>query len=489
MGNAVTALYDCRSKQDYIYRTNRIREISGASDLLASVYYLFVQEASRKGLKIKSDWKSSCFSLDAFYKSDYDGEIIYSGGGNLYMIYKDRSVYVYANKIFSRMLIDKSYTISIIASCTETTGNFGEDRKQLYRENLRRKNLGTFSFPCNALPIVQMDRTTFMPVVKKSGRDLSRESMLKEKFYKEGIGDIGDIDPRFKDLYPEKEVNSSLQVVNLDDNITEKGKESLLAVIYIDGNGMGEKVKNITQNINDYDECVKRLREFSVDTDRCFVQQPINAIDKLFDEINETSENGKKYGYRLVIGGGDEITLICNARHALKIVKRYFEVLSAEKRNSACAGIAVFHSHAPFADVYKIAEGCCESGKRVAHLPENKDKSYVDFHFCHAGITGDLEVIRERQEENITSRPYEYGGSLDEFIRVGSLLKKAGRSNVKALSEAIVKGESYYLFEINRINSTGKLKKDEYLKPHMKKMIYDVSVVYDIWFGKSGEGE
>ena len=33
----VTALYDCSSKQEYIYRTNRIREISGGSELLANV--------------------------------------------------------------------------------------------------------------------------------------------------------------------------------------------------------------------------------------------------------------------------------------------------------------------------------------------------------------------------------------------------------------------------------------------------------------------
>ena len=48
----VTALYDCRSKQEYIYRTNRIREISGGSELLANVYGMLFRAAEKKGLRI-----------------------------------------------------------------------------------------------------------------------------------------------------------------------------------------------------------------------------------------------------------------------------------------------------------------------------------------------------------------------------------------------------------------------------------------------------
>ena len=43
----VLALYDCRSKQEYIYRTKRIREISGGSALLSDLYYHFIKERQR----------------------------------------------------------------------------------------------------------------------------------------------------------------------------------------------------------------------------------------------------------------------------------------------------------------------------------------------------------------------------------------------------------------------------------------------------------
>ena len=48
----ITAIYDCRSKQEYIYRTNKIREIAGASKLLADVFRVQADEfACSNGLR------------------------------------------------------------------------------------------------------------------------------------------------------------------------------------------------------------------------------------------------------------------------------------------------------------------------------------------------------------------------------------------------------------------------------------------------------
>ena len=68
----VLALYDCRSKQEYIYRTNRIREISGGSALLADVYKMFFRKADEKGIKINSDWKKNS-GLSALPKAAVTG--------------------------------------------------------------------------------------------------------------------------------------------------------------------------------------------------------------------------------------------------------------------------------------------------------------------------------------------------------------------------------------------------------------------------------
>ena len=465
----VTALYDCRSKQEYIYRTNRIREISGGSELLAGVYGMFFEAAKEKGILINSDWRSGAeFSVKAFAESSYDGEVIYEGGGNLYIIYKSSETYLRANRIFSRMLLEKTYTISVIASCVDTTDNFMDDRDRLYKENSRIKSTDWISFPCNTLPITQVDRETFMPIVKKEkNRSFSRESVLKRKAF-ERSAQVGEM---------------FLDDISGEEN---KGTESLLAVIYVDGNAMGKKVKACTEKFTGYTECTAALREFSVSTDRSFVERPINAI---MAKLEEHRADGQ-HKFRRVVAGGDEITLICNARAALDVVTAYFEALEEDNRskpddmkNYACAGIAIAHSHAPFSDVYKIAEQCCESGKKRSRAQDSR-VNYVDFHFCRSGITNDMDTIRMTQENGLTSRPYEFSTDFREFVEAGKRLGSIGRSNIKELAAAMIKGDSCYRFEAERIRSrypdAGIDSSDE----RLKRIIFDIAQVYDIWFAK-----
>lgn len=492
----ITAIYDCRSKQEYIYRTNKIREISGASLLLSHVYEMFIAKAEEKGIKIRNEWEKDFlngidFSLEKFEKSEYDGEVIYEGGGNLNVVYKSEEVYVKANRIFSRMLLEETYSVSIITAYTETTDNFNADREKLYREKNKQKNLGAYSLPCNVLPITQIDRSTFLPIAEKKYENNAPVSRTAEARHKRDA---------YKKYYNK---DDELNTEALDSLVLKKGEDSMLAVIYIDGNDMGNKIKACTEGKNDYAGCVKALREFSLRTEEYFVERPIKAIEECLRKKNEQEKSGieadpeKAHKYRRIIGGGDEITIICRAADAKDIAVEYFKALNETppladgKPNSSCAGIAVFHSHAPFSNIYEIAEGCCEMGKKKTRK-SGSSENYIDFHYCHSGITNELEVIRAEQEQKYTARPY----SLDEFdemIRVGNILSEIGRSNIKALGESIVKGDPYYQFETERIKSrfregfTELVAEYKNNEDRLKKLIYDISVVYDLWFNNGGE--
>lgn len=500
MSEMITALYDCRSKQEYIYKTNKIKEIAGASALLSHVYEMFIRECLSNNIIIENNWKKKnlqniyepvVFSKSAFAESENDGTVIYEGGGNLYILYKNRDIFLKANRIFSKMLLDKTYTISVIASGVETSDNFNDDRKALYEQNKYQKNLGTFSVPCNVLPFTQVDRNTWQPVVEKEkGKDYSKESFLKKIAYKN---------------YCTENCNEN-QSEHLDSLVWKKGEESLLAVIYIDGNAMGNKIKSLTENIKDYDSCVNKLRRFSILTDEIYVNQPVEAIEKMLGKKRsdmteeEIKLNPDFHKYRKIIGGGDEITIICNARDAKDIILTYFDTLEKSQPlvdnsvNASCAGVAIFHSHAPFSEVYKIAEACCEMGKEKTRANDSKD-NYVDFHYCHSGIVNDLETIRNQQEANLTKRPYrvEKSGNFHkdcfrDFCYKIAMLSEIGRQNIKALRDSSFKGDSYFRFELERILSrynNGDFRKiyEEYKddKDALKKIVYDVSLIYDLW--------
>lgn len=471
------ALYDLRSKQEYIYRTNRIREISGGSALLSKVYDRFTEKAKADGISFFNDgkWRGMDFSLEAFETSDRSTEVVYIGGGNLMVIYKNEEIYRKANKVFSHMLVDETWSVTAVVSCAPVTGDFIADRSELYRQNATNKSICVSTAPCSVLPFTQIDMRTYMPIVEKNKykqESLSRESVCKLNAF-------------------EIDLKDKLSAIYLDDLAADKGRESILAAIYIDGNNMGAKLMQALGENHDYDRCINTLRRFSEQTDHDFVEAPIEAIEKM---LTEKQNAGISYAkYRRVIAGGDEITLICNARIVPEILDVYFNTLDSKNSgNYACAGVAIFHSHAPFADVYEIAEQCCESGKKCSRQ-YGSNANFIDFHYCRAGITNEMDIVREKQEKGLTARPYrvdEYhdGYSYPEFIRFAKEIKVIGRANIKELAASVIKGESYYRFEIERINSRFKNIHIVPTDERSRKMIFDIAQVYDLWFaGEEGK--
>lgn len=457
------ALYDFASKQEFIYRTSKIREISGASAMLSDMYRKFTEilDKNEAAVKIKYNLDEK-FTIDGFDKNDeIDAEVLYDGGGNLMVIYKNRDKYIEANKIFSSWILKNCPTLSLIACCVPFTGDFEKDRKTLYEENAKRKNRYPSSdLPC-VTPMSQIDPLTFLPVTHKASypyeQSLSADRLAKQKWF---VPDPND------------------KLENLD---------SMTAVIYIDGNSMGSKLQKCRSS--DYNDGVAKLRSFSRGVNELFVVKPLKTIAEML----------RHKGYRRVIGGGDEITIICEAELAWRVVCKYFEVLESEMLEitdssgnvveksicTSCAGIAVFHAKDPFNVAYDIAEAACESAKEKAHL---KDGNYFDFYYCHAGITNDFDTLRKIEQEHTTARPYMISQAKKVFEEKLPTLHAAGRANVKSLGNAAQESYEKYLLEVKRINS--------YLPPNVPKfnesaddmrIIYDMSEFYDLWFSKEDE--
>ena len=169
MSEMLLALYDCRSKQEYIYRTNRIKEITGGSQLLTELYDDLKKQAVENGIRFADggDWKNREFCLADFESSDNDAAVVYDGGGNMMTIYKNKDIMVKVNKLFSDLLHKKLFTVSAVFSCTPVTGDFIADRTALYAENAVNKNTKIVSQPYAVLPFTQVDMRTYMPIVEK----------------------------------------------------------------------------------------------------------------------------------------------------------------------------------------------------------------------------------------------------------------------------------------------------------------------------------
>ena len=550
------AMYDVRGKQEYIFKTNKLKEIVGGSCIIRDCFkeYLFSsaeeymrRKAKKEGIPLSDDEvcgiynyndsekepeyiseinKGKEFSQKAFEcmmqdekcAARYAGEVVYEGGGNFFVLYKDKETCIEINKIFTRKLLKELYTLKVLCTYIELENglvNFIEDRKKLYEKHRISEAEESVICPVNTLPFVQVDEVTSLPLTKYNENTRKKVSTEAEAKLAKHL-DV------YNEKYGEKD---------LDKLVTRKGEESLLAVVYIDGNNMGAKVQNVLGTETSYDQCVKKLRETSEFIQKNYVEDRIKDIDQMLEE--KAKKGKKKAGKRLVVFAGDEINLICNARDAYDIAKTYLKGLhqvswkDSTEPCSACAGIAIFHSHAPYAQAYKVAEECCESGKtRMKKLEKAREKEgkskevcYIDVHYCQKGIGMSLEDIREKEVGGLISKPWildmedekNTTSKMPEDITIMEIEKVVealqmieSRTNVKDLAVAAKLSEGAFNLEMRRIYAH---QSDEDIKRRMKeifvqedreefgqkykkyrKMIYDIVIVYDLWFRKE-EGE
>ena len=522
----VLAMYDIRAKQDFIYKCNRLREIVGGSVLIRDCFknYLYpkAEEISPKGIFHDEEVPFTEEGFRLHIEEGYIGEVIYEGGGNFFLLYKNEKIFQHVTYSFTKELMKDIGTLKVLGTCVLDV-NFSDfigDRERLYAKHRINEGRESIIKPWGTLPIVQVDRRTFMPLIdyeESIGNEkVSKESKAKYKEYKK------------ESKIKENEIGKKV----LDEIVRKKGEDSLLAVIYIDGNNMGAQVAERCGKSKTYEECVKALRMFSKEIQKDYIDDRKEEIDSFL--ANKYKDNGVNKR-RLVIAAGDEINFICNAHDAFDCVKTYLNGLP--KGCSACAGIAIFHSHAPYSEVYRIAEQCCESGKKEMKKRKIKDACFVDFHYCQGAIGVSLEKIREIEGEQDCSRPWlikinskqieeniekneclketcisrkyvqkndNKEQKLDKFEfdtnglvnlemveKMKEILNQFGRSNVKALIEVAKKGTIELELELQRIWAHMSEKKKEkidfcYLnnmdREMKRKLIYDMVTVYVIWF-------
>ncbi len=537
----VLALYDFRAKQKFIYRTNRIKEIIGASQIIKNGFFdhhddqkeghptgRLVDAAKSVGVSIVKS--SNEVYSDAMFKEDeHKGIVVYEGGGNLNILFDCADTCERINKVFSKKLLEDYYGLNMICSYVPAEldkQDFYATRKKLYKKHNMVENMDIAVDRCNVLPFVQVDRKTAFPLCerdnsnKSASKDdkVSKESSAKLKEYK-----------KYTDYEEKKNKVNGMDTSGgkeLDNYIHKKGEESLLAVAFIDGNNMGAIVADREAKDAEgkrWENAVKNFQSFSKTINDVTVVAGYDKLDEYLTKVspdgvevkggvpvvtNEYNGNKKdlwKYGYRRIVGAGDEATFICNARLAYDLCLAYLKAVANntnENKFTSCAGIAIFHSHTPFSDAYRIAEECCDNAKKKAHEKENT--TWIDYQYCQSGINSSLDMIREKEhfEENssrpwkvITDQDEEPASITDEVVK--KMQKKlnhneVGRNNVKNLLTHAFNSKASFDKELERIKAHHKLPKDYFdienlSSDKIQKLIYDMVLVYDIWFDDKRE--
>ncbi len=515
----VLALYDVKGKQEFIFRTDKIKEIIGGSLIIRDVYRDYLAKAAKEG-PFKD--KNGLFGLDKQVKkledfsrvnweshlaAGYIGEVVYEGGGELYVLYESEDTAKQVNQIFTKMILEEIGGLKVLCSFISDIDfdDYKADRKWLKSIHRQRENETYIIRPVNALPFIQIDNNTSQPIVytgisKISGKNLperaTQEQYAKLKKYNEVIDD-----PEFQKEYGE---------LILDKLVEEKGEDSILAAVYIDGNKMGEHFDGaLDRTGNGYEECIKAQREESLNIQENYIDRPRKAIEKL---LREKNNKGSK-DHRMIVFAGDEMSFICKGRDAFDVVKKYFETLrtnksengeiSEAKDRSSCAGVALFHSHAPYGEAYKIAKDCCKNAKKKMKENMDEDTCYLDFQYCQGGLGMDLDAMRLNETQELISKPWLMAGesenpemtTIEEVAKVVRGFRKMNaRTNIKGFVSTAKESLPAFEMDLKRAyaHMNTDLQKDSDIKfiftddsfngERRRKLIYDIGIVYDQWF-------
>lgn len=390
MAEKVLVAIEISKKQNYIFKSNKLRENIGASLIIKHVTEDLWQEFTKENKKI------------------------YSGGGNSYFEFDSNEEAKGFIKQMSFHIL-KNYEGLEFYGAIEN-GRFNKDnmdklKNKLASKKLKRQN----SFRKVSFGIEEICRSTSTPVlnyiddekVEGGKRAVSQEAWIKNGFFdylNKGKNSEYFIEEKDKYDYSKeidffdklskesdyKQFTSNEFPLDLDK--FGEDKNSQIALVSIDGNKMGNMVGAILKSYDGKD-LKNKLDNFSK-----FIKESYeNAFEKVKEFLRGTDE--KKIPIRPLVLAGDDVTYIIDSKYALESVRIFTE--SIENKNSEFgkltigSGVVFVNKKAPFNKAYDMAEDLCKNSKVVV----GGDCSGVDWHILK-GEFDDIDDIRKKANHN-----------------------------------------------------------------------------------------
>lgn len=424
-------MLDTSGIQNYIFNSNRLQENIGASELVYRATTLWAFQALadlRHNIKF-DDHQWSYIETLHMEKDGLDVEVIYAGGGNTFILFRDEEQARQTTGRLTRRILKEASGLTVVAQHLPfdwENGNLSEKRQELLRNLAAHKQVRQPSVPLLGLGVSAVCQSTGLPAVRN---DTGRIEIMGENvslrldgqkddpprlLSRETVAKIGWRDSANKRL--KRELKKEMGIYDFPFDVDKLGRiegdESYVAVIHADGNGMGNKFSDAIKDINDTRTAIDTLRAYSKKVNEAglfALRQVIGLVVEAVkdDRVPYEEENGKKFlPIRPLVFGGDDLTLLCNGQIGVSLAAAYLKAFEeAFEQNPvkglekvrARAGVAIVKMHYPFARAYQLSEELAKSAKHFIKNETNDDCSAFDWHYATGGLSGELDLIRERE--------------------------------------------------------------------------------------------
>ncbi len=259
------------------------------------------------------------------------------------------------------------------------------------------RNRASPEFPAAGPLSVRCGRTG-LPAVERAG-DTPRESAVAldraTRVKQRAFSEADRLHARI--LAAAREVDASLEPFRPTNDMAAFG-EGYRAVIHADADGIGRYLTSA--NLSG-----ERFRAFSralADVTRMATGEAVAGLARAH---GQGFAGAPDVGFRPIVLGGDDLTVITHARYGLAFAERFLQAFSRRAGErlaafdarawTASAGVAFVKEGFPFHAGYRLAESLCSAAKRAGG-------GSLLFHRVSTATTGDWdEVLREE----LTARP------------------------------------------------------------------------------------
>lgn len=468
--NKYLTILEVSQKQAFIFGSNKLQDNIVNSEIIAIVLSPEYLEKQLAG---------------AGY-SDADN-MVYSGGGHTILEFKTREKAIECTDIITEKIYREYDGLMVFARTVEYDETLSpkDNLKKLTAALEAKKSVRRASFHQGSYGIEKLDSNSRSIKCLKNG-----EYSVAVK------GSVAHIDEMF---IPEGFTPAKA----FDELGGTKDDANFIAVVHIDGNGMGKRVEEFYDILGDADwiKTKTALRRFSESIDEDFK----GAFKAMTDLVGENLANkdfcerlSLKRDYfpvRRVITAGDDICFVSEGRIGVECSAVFLEELAKQHKTidlirelggnindkdrlSACAGVAIVHQKYPFYRAYEIAEMLCSNAKKYGAKisPEDSGRSIsaIDWHVEFGELADSIEEVRMAYKTGdgtqLEQRPYVVMAS-NEFMESRCIAQKKyvnfrntmrnlmtkvigyGTGKIKEMRGAMKEGEAslnYYL-ESNRM--------------------------------------
>lgn len=436
--------------QEYVFGSNELVQNIGASELVFHALTSWVFETlddlklahnvPKTGGEYQIDSALGQYKItdSNILKDNLDAEIIYTGGGNALVMFREKpNARSFIEKLTRRGL-EHAPVLELVAASArvhwDDEGALTHALNDLHKKLSARKEDREFSTPLLGLGVTAPCAFTGLPAVNQDWYAEQNDEPTRlvsdvvdakiQAFYEHHDDRLEMILPQVKTALQGKHALKGF--VYDFDLLGTPGASSYLAVIHTDGNGMGKRFKKLGEKYLNNQEHARALRHMSESVSRAAttaLNHAVNALLKSYDgekfggavpvAVNKKRE--RQLPFRPIVFGGDDVTFVCEGRLGLTLAREYLyayanETLHDGEKATAHGGVAVVHTHFPFARAYELSAALAQSAKKYINQNPSDNLTALDWHFAVSGVVRELEEIRKREYEvedgKLYLRPY-----------------------------------------------------------------------------------